>query len=134
MLCGSLRKCNSGSPVPWLVWIRILPIVASLQTEEKAGSNTSPALKMATPHTCGPQDGGGGDEGGMESEREKGGGESKVERGKGSRGGGWKRKGRRGGNRKEGNKGRRRGRGGKGMGGKDGGGKRGRGKKGRRGV
>ena len=41
---------TSGSPVVSLVWMRILPTVGSLQTDASAGSRTSPARRMETPH------------------------------------------------------------------------------------
>ena len=41
---------TSGSPVVSLVWMRILPTVGSLQTDASAGSRTSPARRMDTPH------------------------------------------------------------------------------------
>ena len=44
---------TSGSPVVSLVWMRILPTVGSLQTDASAGSRTSPARRMDTPHNCG---------------------------------------------------------------------------------
>ena len=40
---------TSGSPVSWLVWIRILPRRMSLQTAVSACSMVSPALRMDTP-------------------------------------------------------------------------------------
>lgn len=46
----TLRACStSGSPLSWLVWIRIFPRRMSLQTAIRACSMVSPALRMDTP-------------------------------------------------------------------------------------
>ena len=45
-VCGA----TSGSSVASLVWMRIFPRVMSLQTDMRAGSSTSPALRIDTPH------------------------------------------------------------------------------------
>lgn len=42
---------TSGSPVSWLVWIRIFPSRMSLQTAIRACSIVSPALRMEMPVT-----------------------------------------------------------------------------------
>ena len=49
-----------------LVWMRIFPMVASLQTDSSAGSSTSPALMMDTPHSYRRE---GGRAGGREEKR-----------------------------------------------------------------
>lgn len=46
--CWSL---TSGSDVSSLVWIRIFPILMSLQTDSRAGSIVSPARSIDTPHS-----------------------------------------------------------------------------------
>lgn len=43
------RYDTSGSPVSWLVWMRIFPSRMSLQTAIKACSMVSPARRMDTP-------------------------------------------------------------------------------------
>lgn len=43
------RRDTSGSPVSWLVWMRIFPSRMSLQTAIKAVSMVSPARRMDTP-------------------------------------------------------------------------------------
>lgn len=40
---------TSGSPVSWLVWIRMVPMRTSLHTARSAGSMVSPARRMDTP-------------------------------------------------------------------------------------
>lgn len=40
---------TSGSPVSWLVWMRIVPMRTSLHTARSAGSIVSPARRMDTP-------------------------------------------------------------------------------------
>lgn len=44
-----MTPLTSGSPVSWLVWIRIFPSRMSLQTAIRACSIVSPALRMETP-------------------------------------------------------------------------------------
>ena len=55
---GFFRPRTSGSPVSWLVWMRIVPMRTSLHTARSAGSIVSPARRMDTPVIWGP--GGGG--------------------------------------------------------------------------
>lgn len=40
---------TSGSPVSWLVWMRMVPMRTSLHTARSAGSMVSPARRMDTP-------------------------------------------------------------------------------------
>lgn len=44
---------TSGSPVSWLVWMRMVPMRTSLHTARSAGSMVSPARRMDTPVICG---------------------------------------------------------------------------------
>lgn len=46
---GQQATLTSGSPVSWLVWIRILPRRMSLHTAVRACSMVSPARRMDTP-------------------------------------------------------------------------------------
>ena len=46
---GQRAPLTSGSPVSWLVWIRILPRRMSLHTAVRACSMVSPARRMDTP-------------------------------------------------------------------------------------
>lgn len=52
-LCARRKgRGTSGSPVSWLVWMRIFPSRMSLHTAISACSMVSPALRMDTPVIC----------------------------------------------------------------------------------